>query len=470
MSPRLDEQYADVVRNALDVLATNAMGHATRPGGLYPHQWSWDAACIAMGRAQWEQELAEHELRSLFAGQWANGLLPHIVFTDSERYFPGPAFWQTERSPDAPAGVRTSGIVQPPIHATATWRVYQRSADRERATAFLREMLPRLTAWHEYLYRDRTRGDGLVEVWHPWESGNDNAPSWDAALARIELTPEQIPDYQRVDNTIADPAERPSDFDYDRYTYLVALFRELDYDSPRIHEACPFVLQPALYNSLLIESDRDLARIARELGEDPSRYEAWAQQTSAGMEKLWDPARSLYVDYDVRAGTHAEHWGAGSFAPLYAGVPSAERAEGLIERLAELHAPLPGERLWGVATTPPSAPFFNPRLYWRGPIWPLYQWVLGHGAARYGHAELAERLHATAIELARSADLWEHYNASTGEGQGDPEFSWTAGLVLDLLARPLDTAGMGAGRTAPAAGQQDSGTGTSVSTKGESEQ
>ncbi len=72
------------------MLEANWLGHATSPSPrLYPHQWSWDAACIAIGYASWSQERAEKELRSLFSGQWRNGVLPHIVFTDDARLLPG---------------------------------------------------------------------------------------------------------------------------------------------------------------------------------------------------------------------------------------------------------------------------------------------------------------------------------------------------------------------------------------------
>jgi hypothetical protein len=38
------------------------------------------------------------------------------------------------------------------------------------------------------------------------------------------------------------------------------------------------------------------------------------------------------------------------------------------------------------------------------------------------------------IELVQREGFWEHYNPLTGRGQGAPQFAWTAGLVLDLLA------------------------------------
>ena len=117
----------------------------------------------------------------------------------------------------------------------------------------------------------------------------DNSPLWDEALARIDPAQAQIPDYQRVDVELADPAERPTDVEYDRYVYLVGLFRELDYGADRIHDETPFALQPVLFNSLLVQANLDLAEIAQVLGDDPAPFEAWAEQTAVGIEtKLWN--------------------------------------------------------------------------------------------------------------------------------------------------------------------------------------
>ena len=435
---RLEKADAELVRQAVGVLETNSLGHATKPSPrLYPHQWSWDSACIALGYARVDQARAERELRSLFAAQWSNGLLPHIVFTDGALYFPGPEFWQTERSRDAPSSPRTSGIVQPPVHATAALQVYRHAADRERATEFLRELLPKLAAWHGYLYRERTRGDGLAEVWHPWESGMDNSPLWDEALARIVLARDDVPEYQRVDVRITDAAERPSDAEYDRYAYLVGLFRERDYRADEIRDACPFVIQPVLFNSVLVQANRDLAEIARVVGEDPEPFEAWADETAAALEsRLWDDELELYLDYDVRAGEHIRIRSATGFAPLYAGIPSAERARQLVARLPAAGARI-GDGGWALTSLPPDDPRFEPTLYWRGPIWPIQNWVLYRGLIRYGYTDLAERVRSTLVELSRESGFWEHYNPENGRGHGGEEFSWTAGLVLDLLfSRP----------------------------------
>jgi hypothetical protein len=70
-----------LLRQAVTVLINNWRGHATVPsGGLYPHQWSWDFAFIALGLQHVFPRRAVTELLSLFGGQWRDGRVPHIVF------------------------------------------------------------------------------------------------------------------------------------------------------------------------------------------------------------------------------------------------------------------------------------------------------------------------------------------------------------------------------------------------------
>jgi hypothetical protein len=435
----------DLARQAIKVLDANWMGHATRASArLYPHQWSWDSACIAIGYASRDQQRARAELRWLFAGQWSDGLLPHIRFADDARYFPGPEFWQTHVSTSAPQHPKTSGIVQPPVHATAVWQVYRRARDGDQAKAFLRELMPKLVAWHEYLYRERTRdGDGLVEIWHPWESGMDNSPLWDEALARISPPPDEIPDYQRVDLDFVDAAQRPTNAEYDRYAYLVKLYRDCGYDADCIREKCPFVVHDVLFNSLLVQANRDLAEIARVLDLDPEPFETWAERTATGVDAgLWNDTEASYVDYDVRARERVRAHTAGAFSPLFAGIPSAVRARQMLGQLMASAVAVDGAGRV-VTSVAPSDANFDPALYWRGPVWPMINWVLHAGLLRYGFTAEAGEIRNALLELVRREGFWEHYNATTGRGQGTEELSWTAALVLDLLNGGHDEEGEG---------------------------
>ena len=161
-----DASDAEAIRTAAaEVLRNNDLGGWTKAAPrLYPHQWSWDSAFIAIGLAQIDTVRAAQELRSLFAAQWATGLLPHIVFNPDVppgSYFPDAERWDCANlSPDVPPGKLTSGLVQPPVHAIAAWRIRavartRGPAEDEEADAFLRELYPRLLAWHRYLATNR---------------------------------------------------------------------------------------------------------------------------------------------------------------------------------------------------------------------------------------------------------------------------------------------------------------------------
>src|SRR5262249_11235731 len=162
--------------------------------------------------------------------------------------------------------------------------------------------------------------------WHPWESGTDNAPSWDAALRRIAV-PEGERDFRRVDVEEGDPQGRPSDEEYDRYAYLVRCFRDAAYDPATVRRETPFALRSVLFNALLVQADRDLGAIAGRLGRDPAPYAARAEALARALDDaLWHGEHCRWVDHDVLLGAAVPTRSAAGFAPLFAGVPSPERA------------------------------------------------------------------------------------------------------------------------------------------------
>ena len=158
-----------------DILKRNDRGGYTVPNELvYPFQWNWDSAFVAMGQAVDDTDRAWRELETLFLGQWADGMVPSIVFhRPHPGYYPDPDTWGTRHEPP------TTGISQPPVAATAARVILERDgspASRDRARA----LLPRLFASHRWWHEVRDpEGTGLVTVTHPWETGRDNAPDWD---------------------------------------------------------------------------------------------------------------------------------------------------------------------------------------------------------------------------------------------------------------------------------------------------
>ena len=430
--------FDPLIGQAKTVLDFNWTGEYTRPGPrLYPHQWSWDSAFVAIGYATYDQDRAMRELTSLFGRQWTNGLLPQIVFDPRiDEYFPGVDFWHAECDESALCDRKTSGVVQPPLHATAALRAYRRAEDTVAALAFLKEMFPRLLAWHDYLYRERDPEDeGLVYIRHPWESGMDNSPMWDAIMLRLQLGPDEIPRYQRADTHIVSANDRPEKAAYDRFAYLVQLFSRLDYDEARVREKCPFLVQDVLFNSLLCQAERDLAEIARVVGRDPSPHEGRAAKTAEAINrKLWDEEHGIYLDFDLVTGQPIRVYAAAGFLPLYAGIPDEGQARLMLESLENTGFCLGNKSVIPVPSYDRYGYGFSPARYWRGPVWINIDWLLMRGLERYGFGKQAERLRNTIVDLARDTGFYEYFDPFTGRGHGSDSFSWTAALLLDVLS------------------------------------
>src|SRR3982750_306662 len=135
----MTEMSAELWNSAASVLETNWSGdHMVPSRRLSPHQWSWDAAFIAVGLAYVNPSRAWRDLRSLFEAQWPDGRVPHIVFdpaTAEGAYFPGPGFWQVPAYAGRPAR-GSPGRGQPPLHAIAAWEVYRRTTSHGTAAAY----------------------------------------------------------------------------------------------------------------------------------------------------------------------------------------------------------------------------------------------------------------------------------------------------------------------------------------------
>jgi hypothetical protein len=428
-----------LLNQAKAVLDFNWTGEYTQPGPhLYPHQWSWDSALIALGYSHYDQERATRELRHLFESQWKNGLLPQIVFNPRfGDYFPGPSFWHAAESSDAPAHRETSGVIQPPVHATAALQIHRHARDAAKAKQFLEYAFPKLEAWHEYLYRERdSQGENLVYLRHPWESGMDNAPVWGGALVRMHLREDQIPEYHRADTHTGVAADRPVSTTYDRFAYLVKLFRDRDYDEARIREDSPFLVQDVLFNALLSKAGADLAQIARVLGEDPSLHEERAEKTKSAINsKLWDEERGIYLDHDLVEDTHIPvYFGPSIAGPLYAGIPDGDRAERLIDTLIHDGFGLSDEKIKPIPSYEVHGYGFSAERYWRGPVWINIDWFLMRGLESYGYDDHAKHLRETIVELCRKEGFREYFNPFDGSGLGSNFFSWTAALVIEVLS------------------------------------
>lgn len=426
--------FKEYVKEARQVLKGNWTGEYTRPSSnLYPHQWNWDSAFIAIGNAHHDQRKAQQELKSLFAHQWPNGMVPQIIFNPKVlgHYFPEPDFWQV------PDGRLTSGITMPPLHATACWHIYENAKDRAGARDFIEYMYPKLMALHRYLYRERDPDvSGLVYIRHPWESGLDNSPAWDKPLKRIRVDRKTLPSYERKDLKHGIPADqRPSDEDYDRYVYLVDLFRRLGYREEEIRKECPFMVKDVLFNSILCRADRDLLRIANVLKQDTAEVGGWMKRTSEAITRdLWCPECKQFESLDMASGQLIHSATAAGFLPLFGGAASLEQAQIIYETIDSVaFCALHQGNCFTIPNYDMTREDFDSRNYWRGPVWININWMISKGLKGYGYKEKAEAMKRDMIQLPIRFGFHEYFDSRTGKGYGSDGFSWTTALFLDLV-------------------------------------
>ncbi|MED7824394.1 trehalase family glycosidase [Streptomyces chiangmaiensis] len=420
---------------AAGVLADNWTGTSTVPSrGLYPHQWSWDSAFIAIGLRHLSPLRAQTELETLLGAQWADGRIPHIVFNPSvplDAYFPSPDFWRSSaagRAAGAPRTVQTSGIVQPPVHSLAAWLVHRSDPGLSRARGFLTRAYPRLAAWHRYLlHRRDLGGGGLASVVHPWEQGMDNSPVWDAPLSRIAPAPAHS--FRRADLDHGTPEDRPTALDYGRYVRLAADYRDGGYADG----AGAFAVEDPAFNALLIASEHALARIARELGATGTARHARAERlTAALMDRLWDPAKGMFLCRDVREGALVPERSVSGLVPLLLPALPRQIAAALVRTLRGPHFGLGGAtRL--VPSYDLLGEAFDRHRYWRGPAWFNTGWLVERGLGAHGEQATADALREALVVTADTTDFAEYVDPYTGEGCGALGFGWTAALTLDLL-------------------------------------
>jgi hypothetical protein len=421
---------------AIAVLDGNWSGDHTVPSrAVYPHQWSWDSGFIAIGLARYAPERGWRDLDSLFAAQWPDGRVPHIVFdpgVTERHYFPGPSFWG---APPGGSGRETSGIVQPPVHALAVARLAEVAGTDPDRTA-LRRMYPRLVAQQRYLARWRdVGGGGLAAIVHPWESGMDNSPAWDPALSDVVPDLALLHRYGRRDLAAVRSAHRPTDEDYGRYLAIAERYRAEGYGDGRLAEGFPFLVECPAFNAIRGAAEHALAGLAALVGADPQPHRTRAAAlTRALVDRLYDPRTGLFHALDLRTGVRSPARCIAGLIPLILPDLPAEVAEALVAQARSDRFGVAGQAALPAPSYDRTAADFDPLRYWRGPVWINVNWLLWLGLTRHGYAGPAAALRTGMLDLVARSGSAEYFHPVTGAGIGSPAFSWTAALVLDLLA------------------------------------
>jgi hypothetical protein len=422
------------------VLLNNRRGKYTLPSkNIYPFQWKWDSGFIALGLSYFNLNMAMEELRTLFAAQWSNGFVPHIVFhktSEKFSYFPDAGFYQADLSPYSNPSFQTTSLTQPPVEGWVLERIVQISGENSEINAFVKEMFPKILAQHEYLYKYRDPlNEGLVYIQHNWESGTDNSPVWDEIWASFDAP---VYGFNRKDTKHVHKEQRPLQREYDYYLYLVDLFKKLKYRDEDIANQSPFLVQDPLFNSMLIASNHSLIRLAEQAGhsEKVKQLKEWNKNSISAMNtKLYDKQNRIYRHYDLRNKKWLEGLTSSGFAPLFSGVPTKSMVKDMLQTMLRFSK---NNKYFLIPSFDPDLEAFESQRYWRGPVWVNVNWLVYRGLIDYGFTKMAQQLKADTIQMVNEQGFYEYFEPDKEKskyqnGYGGDAFSWTAALMIDLL-------------------------------------
>ena len=91
------------------------------------------------------------------------------------------------------------------------------------------------------------------------------------------------------------------------------------------------------------------------------------------------------------------------------------------------------------ASFDPTSDRFNPKQYWRGPVWVNVNWLIYHGLKRYRYKEISDRLKSDTIEIIAKNGFYEYFDSrkemhkENNAGYGGNNFSWSAALIIDMI-------------------------------------
>ena len=278
---------------------------------------------------------------------------------------------------------------KPPLVSWAVDEIFTHAND----TAFISEMYPQLMAYYKWWYnkRDHNRNgmceygstDGTLEA-AAWESGMDNAIRFD--------------DAKMLKNNGAEDAWSMDQESVDLNAYM------------------------ALECKLL----KKFASILGVTFDGPD-------YSSQVADYFFDKEKGFFFDRRLKDGSFIQEPGCEAYTPLWTEVATADQVKAMLPLLTDTakfstYIPFP--------TVAADNPKYNPRGYWRGPIWLDQTYFAIRGLRNYGYNKMADEYTLQVFDrlqgLKEGAPIHENYGTHTGELLKAPHFSWSSSHLLML--------------------------------------
>lgn len=358
------------------------MDQAWQPSGytspnlrVYPWMWLWDSCFHALIWAGLEDERAVAELASVFTWQGDDGFVPHMGY-------------QANPAASVPMWSRSgaSTITQPPMfgHAARALAASGYEIDSR--------MLDQIERGLAYFWRYRMGDDGLIRIVHPWETGADDSPRWDAWAPF--------------------PFDKAG-FDAAKQTMVGALEVTAAGSSST---SSMFNVASAMFNALVAFNAQEFADLV-----DDAAWRTRARELAAAIDRHWDGV--TWSD----AGDHSSAAVPTSDALL----PCLVNRHRLTAVEEQLFDPDGLGSAYGPRNVDRRYPGYDSTGYWRGPTWPQINYLLW--VALQVRPAAAARLADQTVRGAWTSEFSEYWDPDTGAGHGARPQSWTC---LALLMHP----------------------------------
>ena len=413
----------ETIEIAKEVLKNNRRSGYTLPTNnkLYPAQWNWDSAFIAMGYSYFNMDYAIKELETLLTGQWDDGMIPHILFHDNdESYFPNHKTWECGNK------IPSSGITQPPIIATIVKKIVDQNKLDQGQMKRMETIIKKLKKYLDWFYNFRdTNKIGLVSIIHPWESGLDNSPIWDSPLDKVKI--EENLKYERRDLNVSKSENRPLKKDYDAYITLLNQFKKDKYNPSKIVNESMFNVIDIGFNSIVIRATKDLIEVGKRFNLNFSDLENKIALSEESLIKFYKEEEQSFFSYDFKNHNLIKVDAISNYFILFADLGNKEINNKIISKLKKYNS----QREYFFTTVNPKDKTFEETRYWRGPVWINSNWIIYQGLINKDK-NFSELLKNKTLELLENKKFHEYYNFKNGDCLGANNFSWSAALYLDL--------------------------------------
>ena len=460
--------YQKAAVKSIETLTTNwfSPAGAIKHDGVVPSMsykwfigmWAWDSWKQVVATTYFNPELAKNNVRALFdyqiqsddsvRPQDAGAIIDCIFYNQNEDRGGDGGNWNERNS-------------KPALAAWAVQNVYRTTGDKD----FLKEMYPKLVAYHDWWYTNRdidkngiAEYGGMVhETCYDWRNYDyevgqvvegfgtidENGFIYDSNNERMvcpEAGIEAAAWESGMDNATRFDIEGTGSEDKGVEVYTVRNDE---------NETIGYVInqESVDLNAYLYAEKGFLKEMAEVLGyeEDAEKYTKEAKKLRKYINKeMYDEETGFYYDVQtnedgsekkllVNRGKGTEGW-----IPLWAKAATKEQASTVVENMMDegkfnTYVPLP--------TASKDNAKYDPNKYWRGPVW-LDQALYGIEALQnYGYNEEAKDLTIKLFDhskgLTGDGPIHENYNPETGEGLHTKNFSWSASAFYLLYQNTL---------------------------------